>query len=100
MPLLLFHVMATQAPNIGLLGRQSLEANNFADITPTFHVLRAGTMTRLAPVSVLQRGLEVWSAFEVVLVDTVVARLARIRSNILSRRLLWLRSHLLLCTGC
>lgn len=84
-PLLLFGAVATQAAGIRLLGGERLEANDFADISTAFYVLRAGTMAGLAPVSVLQRRLEVWSIFKVVLVDVFVARLARIRSNILSR---------------
>ena len=68
--------MAAQASGAGLFPRQILEADDLADIAASRHMGRPGSVAGFATMAVFQRGLEVRSTFELVLVHIFMACLA------------------------
>src|SRR5580765_4282415 len=81
--LLMTFTVATQAAGVGVLLRHRLEANDLGYIPAAFHVGSSWTVTGFAAVPVFQGGLEVWSVFEVLLVQLLVAGLTGINTNVL-----------------
>ena len=81
--LLMFLTVATEAVSIRVLPRHRFETDDLAYIPAPLHMCGAGTMTGLATVSVVQSSLEVWSPFEPVRVQILVACLTGIAPNIL-----------------
>ena len=82
-PLLMFLTVTTQAVRIRVLPRHRFKTDDPAYIPAAFDMRGAGTMTGLATVPVVHSGLEVWSPFELVRVQILVAGLAGIAPNIL-----------------
>src|SRR5205085_7619025 len=78
-----FIPVATEATRVRLGPREFLEDNNLSLVAASFHVRRSRTMTRLAPVTALQRRFEMWRRFEVLGVELLMARLTGIGPDIL-----------------
>jgi hypothetical protein len=79
--------VTTQAAGVRILLRHRLETNDLGYVPSAFHVGGSRTMTGFAAVPIVQGGLEVWSVFEIVLVQVLMAGLAGINTHILPRRL-------------
>ena len=97
-PLLVLLTVATEASGAGLLPRQGLEADDLRDISAPFNVLRARPMARFAPVPILQGGLEMRSALEILLVEIFVAGFAGFGAQVVGRLILR-RSTLILLSS-
>jgi len=78
----MFLAMTTQAMGVRFLPRHGFEADDLAYVSATIYVCGARTMAGLATMSVLQCGLEVWSPFELVGVQILVAGLAGVAPHI------------------
>jgi hypothetical protein len=88
MPLLVVRTVATQALCIHLRFRHCLEADDLGDVPSPRHVRRAGTVTGLAAMPVLQSGFEMGSTFELVLVNVFVTGFANVTTDVLCRLVL------------
>jgi hypothetical protein len=97
--LLVILTVATQATGIRILLRHRLETNNLGYVAAAFHVGGSRTMTGFAAVPILQGSLEVWSVFEIFLVQVFVAGLAGINTSVLPCSLLGRRGVFFLRAG-
>lgn len=91
--------MTTEADGAALRARQRLKAGDFCLVAPALHVLRSGTVARLAAMPVVQRRLEMGRAFKPLFVEILVASLASITPDVLGRLLLGRRGVLFLLAG-
>jgi hypothetical protein len=82
-PLFLFCTVAAQATGIGILFRHRLETNDLAHIAGALYVRGSGTVTGLTTVSVVQGGLEMRRAFEVLFVKVFMTGFADVDSDVL-----------------
>ena len=78
----MFLSVATQAVRIRILPRHGLETDDLAYVTAALDMGGPGTMAGLAPVSIVHSGLEMWSPFELIRVQSLVACFASIAPNI------------------
>jgi len=84
-PLFVLLTMATETKRIDLLRWHGLEADDLGHVSTSLRVRGSWAMTRLASMSIVERSLEMRRSLEVVFVQILVARLASIRSDVLSR---------------
>ena len=79
----MFFAMTTQAARVDILSRHRFKTDDFANVASALYMRGAGTVAGLAAVTVLESSFEVWSLFELILVEIFMTCFAGIAAYIL-----------------